>query len=273
MTSLAPSTNLVAHTPSQDGSFIAAGWDEGADGIILATAPQPAPSVIGLTYTWNLRFDGLYPLDPPIISDFTLVLTGHPTMAVDPGADIVEVYAVPQETPADFSFSIPPFSRGGILIGAGTFSWSGVGTTVTISAGVYRTGTDPQTPTCADNWATIRALYLSSTRWNGKLCLSLQNVVAGQALTFNSNESAGGGPVLSSIETNFFAGLAGGPTGPRQRFVRDQRFGMPALNTELVQDGVVGMWVRPEDADPEDLPATYRPKPGEGSVDDEVPNL
>ena len=271
--SLAPSTNLVAHTPRQDGSFIFGGWDEGSDGILLSTPPQPTPSTVGLTYDWSLRFAAGRPLDPPIISTFTVVLTGHPAMAADPGVDVVEMYAVPQAVPADFSGGLIPFGRGELLVGAGAFVWAGVGTAVSITIGVYLTVGHAQTPTCVANWDTIRMRSLGSSLWNGKLCLSFKNLGVGQVLIFNSMESVGGGPVLSAVETSFFAGLIGGPTGPRQRFVRDQRFGFPALNTEVVQDGVVGMWVRPDDRDPEDLPATYRPKSGEGSVDDEVPNL
>jgi len=69
----------------------------------------------------------------------------------------------------------------------------------------------------------------------------------------------------------FFQGLIGGPHGGRHRFVRDARFGMPALNTELIRDGdQPSLWVRPGDSDPEDEPRRYRPRPGEGTVDDDI---
>ena len=49
---------------------------------------------------------------------------------------------------------------------------------------------------------------------------------------------------------------------------------MPALNTELVRDGdQPNLWVRPWDSDPFDEPNTYRPRPGEGTVDDEIGDL
>jgi hypothetical protein len=57
------------------------------------------------------------------------------------------------------------------------------------------------------------------------------------------------------------------PTGERARGVRDQRFGMPALSTHLVQDGdQPGLWVNPEHSDPEDefRESDYLPDPHEG---------
>lgn len=264
---------VVTRTPSQDGHFIAAGWDDAADGIILSVAPA-IPSTIGLTFNWGLTFSGTLPLDPPIVSALTLTLTGHPAMAADPGADTVELWAVPTSAPADYSTPLFPFNRSEVLIGAGAFAWTGVGTTVAVTAGTYLTAGNASTPTCRDNWQTIRALYLSSSQWNGKLGLSLRNLGAGISLTFNSLESVGTEPRLASTETSFFTGLVSGESGSRRRYVRDGRFGMPALNTELVRDGdQPGLWVRPEDQDPFDEPAQYKPRRGEGTVDDGMKDM
>jgi len=71
----------------------------------------------------------------------------------------------------------------------------------------------------------------------------------------------------------FFTGLAGGPSG-KVRAVRDSRYAMPALNTELIRDGDnPALWVRPFDWDPDDPEQTYRPRPGEGTIEDEIPDL
>ena len=278
MTTLAPGTSIVPYLTSaagaQDGSSVAGGWNDVLDGLTLSLAP-PTTSFVGLTFDFGLRFSAMgTPLDPPIVSAGQLVLTTHPSVVADPGTSILEVWGVPETNPDLYSLAEAPFTRSEILVAAANYVWSGVGTQVTFNLGTYLTAGNANTPACAANFELGRMLGTGSNFWNGRVSLSLRSLTPGLVFTFCSAETAGANaPQLRVTQTNFFSGLIGGPTGPRQRIVRDQRFAFPALNTEVVQDGVVGMWVRPDDRDPEDLPATYRPKPGEGSIDDDIPTL
>lgn len=254
-------TQEVNRTPAQDGSFIAAGWEESLGGLSLAVG-GPAPSVVGLVFDWSLSTNSAGTvLDPPIISSLSLTLVGHADMSSDPGTDTIEVWYVPEVDPDDYGTTLAPFTRSEVFLASANFTWAGVGTSVTIDL--------TQT---AELWDALRMLYLGSSRWSGRLALSIANSGFGGPFTFNSNEGAGG-PTLTSVETPFWNGLTGaGSKG--ERMVRDGRFGMPATNRELVRDGDnKGLWVRPTDGDPEDEQQTYRPKPGEGTVDDTVPNL
>jgi hypothetical protein len=98
---------------------------------------------------------------------------------------------------------------------------------------------------------------------------NVTNGALGAALLWMPNIAQ---PTWSWTLEHFFTGTLG-PSGPGQRSVRDGRFGMPALNTELVEDGYEpGLWVRPDDRDPEDEADSYVPRPTEGAVDDEVPS-
>jgi len=115
----------------------------------------------------------------------------------------------------------------------------------------------------------IRTHVTSRARWNGRFALSLSTTSVISIFVRNDLTPL----TLTSSQELFFAGLAGGPSG-KARAVRDGRFAMPAFNAELIRDGdQPGLWVRPFDFDPEDLEATYRPRPGEGTIDDEIPNL
>lgn len=108
--------------------------------------------------------------------------------------------------------------------------------------------------------------------WNGRIPLFFQfGPVLFTGVMINNEAN---GPNFANVEFQpFWNGLAGGGSG-KLRAVRDGRYAMPAWNTELVRDGdEPGLFVRPFDADPEDPEATYRPRPGEGTREDEVPDL
>lgn len=254
---------------AQDGSDVG-GWDAELDGLTLSTAFLP--STIGMLFNIGLSFNSSgVALDPPIVSDAQLRLTTHPSVVVDPGLDTIEVWCVPEAAPAEYGATKLPFARAELKVSGANYVWNGVGTTLTLTIGTHTSAA--ATATCKDNWQTIRALSIGSHLWSGKIALSLKNLTGGFAFAFNSTESAGQSPELLLTQTPFFAGLIGGPLGKR-RFVRDGRFGMPALNTELVRDGYnPSLYVRAFDQDPEDPPTRYRPRKGEGTVDDDIPDL
>ena len=117
--------------------------------------------------------------------------------------------------------------------------------------------------------ATVRALVTGRAHWNGRLAVILEPTSGGPAELHEMDD------VLWSVTLmQSFTGLAGGPAGRGVRAVRDGRFGMGAFTGELQRDGDnPSLWVRGHDYDPEDEIANYRPKPGEGAVDDEVADL
>ena len=146
-----------------------------------------------------------------------------------------------------------------------------------VSLGIFTLADVPVAPDATQYTLTLpavdlRALVTSRARWNGRLALSLR------AFSFANRVRVMNGPsfpveMVTSQESLWFSGLVGGPSG-HVRAVRDGRYGMPAFSTELVRDGDdPGLFVRPFDSDPEDEEQTYRPRPGEGSVDDQIPDL
>ena len=251
----------VIHTTDtgQDGFSLFGTWQPDTDdGFSLS---EGLTSRAGLIFNVGVNTNSIgYPLAQPRIGSLSLRLTTHPDMTVNPGAAVVQAWIVNETNPQNYGPGFIPLARGEQLIGQSNFVWTGVGTQVTVDFSL-------------DAFETYRTTRLSSALWAGRIAVSLM-ITTTVILKFNSSESAGTGPELLADQASFFAGLTGGPTGPRQRFVLDGRFGMPALNTELVRDGdSPGLWVRPSDQDPEDEQATYRPKPGEGTVDDKIPNI
>jgi len=198
-------------------------------------------------------------LDNPLFESASLVLTLSKSAGA-PGNPNITVGLVPDPQPQDYQeTAIPntllPTTRSEVTLATIT---GPVPTSPGLSQ--FTIELDP---------VLLRAHVTSRARWNGRLALSLSTTVAPVAYTIRNDVSP---LTLVSEQGLFFQGLIGGPSGPRQRFVRDGRYGMPAVNTELIRDGDnPSLFVRSFDWDPEDEEATYRPKPGEGTVDDGIP--
>jgi hypothetical protein len=174
---------------------------------------------------------------------------------------VVELGFVPEAAVTNYTAVLLPWSRNEISLG--TFD---LGAVPVLPDVLQVTLTPASVP-----FTEVRAHVTSRSTWSGRLALSIRQT-SGSNLQLRAPDSS---PVeLLTTQELFFTGLAGGPTGPRIRAVRDGRFAMPAFNTELIRDGdQPNLWVRPSDWDPEDEPARYRPRPGEGTVDDDIPNL
>lgn len=197
-------------------------------------------------------------LDGPILTAFTLRATYFNFAGLAPVQ--VEAFLLVDPQPADFaSGALAPLNRGEVSLGT---------LDMTIPAGNQVTA---DLVFSAEEALLVRAQITSRARWNGRLALSIR-VNSGQTLFLQNNT---GSPMqLLTTQEPFFAGLVGGPPSGPARFVRDGRFGMPALATELVRDGdQPGMFVRSSDWDPDDPEQTYRPRPGEGTVGDGIPDL
>lgn len=245
----------------QAGSSLGGIWTE-------APLASPTPvtvqvgGLIGLVY--NVQLAGGSPfdmvtsftpnraLDPPIwVNTGTLTLVNQSATG-----GFVDIHLVPDPSPDLFSTANPPTLTGvqtlldNALLGTAAAPPDTLAITLSGTANT-----------------TIRAFAAGSVYWTGRIALVLDwQVGLASTLTVSS--------LVNTTFQTFWSGLTGGPTGPRQRYVRDHRYAMPALNTELVRDGdQAGLWVRPWDADPEDEPNTYRPRPGEGTVDDSIGDL
>lgn len=241
----------------QQGTIFGAIWTEFPVGTDI-TVPQGA--LVGLLYSVQLAggspfsmetgFSPARALDPPIwVSTGTLTLTNTGV----PGGEI-DIYLVPDPSPDLFSAANPPTLTGASLLFENAILMIGPGSTTTVTLDRIAN-------------TTIRALVASSVYWTGRIALVLDwNVGVGSTLQVSS--------LVDTTFQTFWSGAIGGPSGPRRRFVRDHRYGMPALNSELVRDSYApGLWVRPWDQDPEDPPNTYQPRPGEGTVDDGIGDL
>lgn len=210
-------------------------------------------------------------LDAPVLSTVQLRAFFSRVGAGTALPNIITVSLVPEPQPEDFAFPAPApapttrllcTQRNEVILG--TFD---LGTLPTSPAG-------GEVRTLSLDAAPIRAFVVNRARWNGRVALSFTRSTAGPGI-FIHLDLAGSedGPHLVTSQSPFFGGTIGNP-GHRLRAVRDSRYAMPALNTELVRDGDnPGLWVRPWDADPEDEPARYRPRPGEGSVDDDLGSI
>jgi len=198
-------------------------------------------------------------LDGPVVDTLSFVCDVNTTVLGGDNTALVEFGLVADPQPANYVTGLAPWFRNEISLGNYTV------TCVLDPAQATQTIT-----MSSDAMALIRAHATSSARWNGRLALSMRRV-SGLFPFFRDT----GLNVQASAQTTqerFFSGLAGGPAG-KVRAVRDGRFGMPAMSTELMRDGdQPSLWVRDFDVDPEDPDATYRPKPGEGTTDDEIPN-
>jgi len=234
--------------------------------------PQTIPnSFAGVIFDANLdqtlRFATVGGLQRILEGPTLLALTLNLQFAgsiLDGGPDNrVEVGLVPEGAPANYSNALLPWTRNEQSLGV--FTLVGVpafpGTAIPF-----------QFVLSADAALLVRALCTSRANWTGRVAMSFRAAGANSVDLYNFV----GGEIaaVTSQESVFFSGLAGGPYGGRARVVRDARFAMPAMNTELVRDGDnPSLWVRPFDWDPDDPEQTYRPRPGEGTVDDSIPDL
>jgi hypothetical protein len=197
-------------------------------------------------------------LDGPVLSTFLFHLYTR-VFVITPGPWNMEIGLVPDPQPEDFSTVLLPWERDEVSLGVLEIP----GPPLADIAGVTQ-------ETLTLDAALIRAHVTSRSRWNGRVAFSFRIPVGSEDFQIRNRPAF----PFEAVTTQdaFFRGFRGGPSGARQRFVRDSRYGMPALNTELVRDGDnSGLWVRPWDSDPEDEPARYRPRPGEGTVDDDIP--
>lgn len=272
-------TTVVTYTTeasgAQDGTFFfGGGWDGAVAVRMELDANLVFPSFGGVIFNLAPTLDSVgRPLDAPIISALELRLTTYPELVADPGAEVLEVWAVPEFVPADYSAvaGLQPFSRDEILVAATTATFTGVATVVSWTLGVYLTAGDAQTATCEENLTTARS-YWAGSRWGGRIALSLRanGPSVGSNWGFNTAEAAGQAPQLLVTQSPFHSGHRVGGVGLRARARHCARSGLPAMTSKLVEDGYVrGVHVLPGWYDREDragldieLPST------EGEVDD-----
>lgn len=236
-----------------------------ADGVFGAVDPT-AGTVLGVLFTWSgLEYSGTRVVDNPVVSGITLRVPVRGVVANAPRT--VRVSCDLDFDSADYSTASAPLTRGETVVGTFTVPASGAFDLVT-----------PVTESLVLSTAMvtqIRMLVTGRALWEGRIAFVLEDVTAPPDGTAGFLVANGPSyPLLAQMEQDlFFSGLTGGPSG-KVRAVRDARFAMPAFSPELVQDGdQPGLWVRSFDQDPEDPENQYRPRPGEGSVEDEIPDL
>ena len=250
--------------PVQLGFSVAHFWTTTAVGDPITIFPngEGAGFIFDATTDQVLRFSGGRCLDGPILSSIDLTFDAVRTGGATSFTHSVSVGVVPDSSPANYTSSLVPFERGEASLG--TFS-----VTTLFPAESQITLSLPTD--------LIMAHVVGRADWNGKLAISLQvRQPADPADPGFIIMGTGSHVVVGAItdQSPFFSGLLGGPYGGPHRYVRDGRYAMPALPGELVRDGdQPGLFVRPFDQDPEDPPARYKPKRGEGTVRDKVPDI
>lgn len=257
-------TTVIWTSPLQWGVSAAGVWadlapDDVTGDLTLQTGASEGGAIFDATSFQTLRFASGRILDGPILVSATLSFSVT-RIGVSTGPWTLEVGIVPEAAPALYSTSALPWARG------------------ETSLGDFDLGTVPQIPATlavthaftGDAALSLRALATSKAAWSGRMALSFRT--SGTVVRLKNGPSFAFS--LTTEQAPSWNGLVDSSQGGRRRYVRDHRFGMPALNTELVRDGdQPGLWVRPSDADPLDEPNTYRPRPGEGTVDDEIGDL
>jgi len=212
-----------------------------------------------LTQTFQTTSDGSI-LDTPVVSAAILQGTFSRAAAGGGSDNVLRVSLVPEAVPLPYSGAREPTARGEVHLQDFTLDLPAPALTeVLLSLTLSNAAV-----------TAIRAYVTSRAQWQGRVAITLAAVGANR---FRLNNHTGEALSLITTQNPFFTGLAGGPTGPRVRAVRDGRYGMATFSTELVEDGEQkGLWVRPEDYDPEVEDTTrYRQRPGEGSYDDQIP--
>jgi hypothetical protein len=233
-------------TPDQWGMNVLGVWTDVVGALSLVTGDE-AGLVIDANTWQTLTFQSGRILEGPIVSTAALTSTATPVAGTSWS---LQAGLVPDATPADFSTAALPWARDEVDLG-------------TLELGALVGATVVTITFTTEQMELLRAHVTSRSTWDGKVAISLRNLGDSVTLTPFS---------VATTQDRFFSGLEGGPYGGKHRFVRDHRFGMPLLNTQLVRDGDErSLWVRADDSDPEDEIADYRPRTGEGSTDDGIP--
>lgn len=253
---------VATYAPTQDASsFGALLFNETADSLFLEESTDSYGGVVfdlGAARSFNDR--GIM-LDPPVLITMVLRLVVHSRMVADPGAAAIEVWGVPEYTPVNYTDVIRPFGRSEVLAGTGQFQWTGPGQVFPITLDTA-------------GFELLRLKWWGSSRWTGRLGLSLRSTTPGLAVEFTSTESTGEvPPALLVTEEKPFTGVLGWPTRGA-RAVRCPKTGLPFLADEAVEDGYhKGLMVSPMGFDPEDRRGKdFYPPPDEGVVKDKVPS-
>lgn len=254
-------TSITWTSPSQWGASSGGVWvdlapDDVAGDATLQTGFIDGGAIFDASSFQSLPIQAGRVLEAPIVTSFVLSLFATKIPA-STGPWTIELGLVTGGQTSDFSSSLRPWTRGETSLGS------------------FDLGTVPNLPTALQvsltlPATTIRALCTSKGIWDGKLGLSIRQTTGTTVRLKNGPSFA-----FSMLTTQeiFFSGLAGGPYGGPVRVLRDGRYAMPAFTGGLVQDGdQPNLWVRPFDADPDDPEQEYRPRPGEGTVNDDVPN-
>lgn len=256
-------TSVTWSPPVQWGTASAGVWtDSNTIGGLIADIITGG-MVFDAKLDQTLRFQSGFILDGPVVASFVLQCDTRQGGVGPVVPHTLEFGIVPDAQPVDYSNAALPWTRGEVSLG-----------TFTVTTALASIDTTLSFTLSGAFMAELRAQSTSRSRWNGRTAISVRSLTSQPGASFNLF-STGLNVVANAATTQelFFAGLTGGPPG-KVRAVRDGRYAMPAFNTELIRDGDnPGLWVRPFDFDPEDEEATYRPRPGEGTVDDEIPNL
>jgi hypothetical protein len=159
------------------------------------------------------------------------------TLTVTAGSGVVDVYFVPDTTPANYSTSLLPGTRSERLIASSQSASSGV-ITVDLTGG--------------SNLADLPS-FVAHSDWDGKIALSLQ--VTSDSLTFALEDYTGGAVDFPSLTAQVWSLDTGHrkDTGRRARARNCPRSGLPMLTDELQEDqfirgfSVLADWWEPED--------------------------
>lgn len=240
----------------QNGCFSGGVWTESPPGESFSVGVA-GDTLIGLVYNVQQAAFGHFDsdsagrtMDGPIwVSSGDITLTNTSVFG-----GLVDAFFLPNPQPDLFSTTNPPTLTGAVTIAEDIVIASVLDATGPVSF---------SSAVCT----ALRGFVTSRAVWNGRVALVLDwDVGIATSMRVSSIESV--------VFQTFWNGLVGGPSGPRRRWVRDHRFALPALNSEVIRDGdQPSLWVRPFDSDPFDEPQTYRPRPGEGTVDDEISDL
>jgi hypothetical protein len=134
--------------------------------------------------------------------------------------------------------------------------------------------TEPGTVTYNLDPGPLGTNLRSASNTDGSICITMMSDEFADYRIAGVGHLSLNPPSLTMVTIPAHTGYVGGPFGGNIRAVRDTRFGFPAFSHELVRDlETPSLYVRPHDVDPEELEARYRPKAGEGSVSDDIPDL
>lgn len=250
-------------SPLQWGVSAGGAWsdlasDDLTGDLTLQTGASEGGAVFDASSFQTLRTQSGRVLDGPVFTGASLSFFTT-RIGASAGPWSLEIGVVPEGDPALFSTSLLPWSRNETSLGS------------------FDLGTVPQIPATlqvlhvfsASELVALRGLAISKGTWSGRLAFSFRT--SGTVVRLKNGPSFAFS--LLTDQAPFFSGLAGGPYGGPVRVLRDGRYAMPMFSGGLVEDGdQPGLWVRPFDADPDDPEQEYRPRPGEGTVQDKVPN-